>query len=86
MRLSSQKMLSGLAAATFAASIFTAGCAMHARVYDPYYRDYHPWGGEVSYYSQWEGETHRPHVEYNHRNADDQKAYWNWRHDHGDHH
>ena len=86
MRSMSRKMLSVLAAGAFAASIFTTGCAAHVRVYDPYYRDYHPWGGEVTYYSQWETETHRPHVDYNHRKADDQKAYWDWRHSHDDHH
>lgn len=66
--------------------VFIAGCAVHARVYDPYYHDYHPWGGEVTYYQQWETSTHRSHVDYNHRSAADQKAYWDWRHSHGDHH
>jgi len=86
MHSMARKMASVLAAGAFSASLLVAGCAVHARVYDPYYRDYHPWGGEVTYYSQWETETHRPHVEYNHRRADDQRAYWQWRHDHGDHH
>jgi hypothetical protein len=55
------------------------------RVYDPYYHDYHYWNGEVVYYNQWEHDTHRDHVDYGHRNADDQKAYWDWRHSHEQH-
>jgi hypothetical protein len=55
-------------------------CSAHVRVYDPYYHDYHAWDGEVVYYNQWEHDTHRDHVEFNKRNSDDQKAYWDWRH------
>ena len=72
-------------ATAIALPVFTAGCAVHARVYDPYYHDYHPWGGEVVYYNQWEHDTHRDHVEYNKRKADDQKEYWDWRHSHEQH-
>jgi hypothetical protein len=56
------------------------GCATH-RVYDPAYSDYHVWNGqEVVYYQRWEGETRRPHKEFNKRPAREQKAYWSWRH------
>jgi hypothetical protein len=50
------------------------------RVYDPYYHDYHAWDGEVTYYSQWEHDTHRDHMDFNKRSDDDKKAYWDWRH------
>ena len=73
-------------AATIALPLLTTGCAVHARVYDPYYHDYHPWGGEVTYYGQWERDTHRDHVEFNARNDADKKSYWDWRHSHGDNH
>jgi hypothetical protein len=57
------------------------GCTVHARYYDSYHHDYHDWNGEVGYYSRWETETHRDHVDFKKRNKDDQKAYWDWRHD-----
>lgn len=75
-----------LLAAAIASPVLLAGCSAHVRVYDPYYHDYHPWGGEVVYYNQWEHDTHRDHEDFNHRNAGDQKAYWDWRHSHGDQH
>jgi hypothetical protein len=80
MRLSDRWLAYLLLAFLFAAPFFLSGCAVHARVYDPYYHDYHPWGGETVYYGQWEHDTHRDHVDFNHRNAADQKAYWDWRH------
>jgi hypothetical protein len=73
-------------AIAFALPVLTTGCAVQARVYDPYYHDYHPWNGEVVYYGQWERDTHRDHVEFNARNDADKKAYWDWRHSHGDNH
>lgn len=69
-----------LAAALIAPAL--TGCAVHARVYDPYYHDYHAWNGEVGYYSQWESDTHRDHKDFNKRSADEQKQYWDWRHSH----
>ncbi len=86
MRFLSRNLAPLLLAVVCASPVFMTGCAVHARVYDPYYRDYHPWGGEVTYYSQWETETHRHHMDYNHLSADDQKSYWQWRHDHGHDH
>ena len=83
-------MFRGLASLVLAAGLVSpvllAGCAVHARVYDPYYHDYHPWGGEVTYYNQWEHDTHRSHEDFNKRSSSDQKAYWDWRHQHGDNH
>jgi len=74
-----------LAAAVFAASLLTAGCAARVRVYDPYDHAYRAWAPEASYYGQWEHDTHREHMEYQKRNAADQKAYWEWRHNHDQH-
>ena len=56
------------------------GCTVHAGVYDPYYHDYHPWGGEVVYYQNWEHDTHRDHKDFDKRSKDEQKEYWDWRH------
>jgi hypothetical protein len=69
-----------LYAALLAAPVFAIGCAAHERVYDPYYHDYHGRNGEAVYYNQWEHDTHRDHVDFNKRSANDQKEYWNWRH------
>ena len=67
-------------AAAIACPAFITGCTVHAGVYDPYYHDYHNWNGEVVYYSQWEHDTHRDHVDFAKRSAADQKEYWDWRH------
>lgn len=86
MRWFARNAASLLLAAALSAPVLMVGCAVHARVYDPYYHDYHPWGGEVVYYQNWEHDTHRDHMDYNHRSSSDQKAYWDWRHSHNDHH
>jgi hypothetical protein len=75
-----------LLAAAISAPALTTGCAARVRVYDPYYHDYHNWNGEVIYYNQREAETHRQHVDFKKRSAEEQKAYWDWRHSYGDHH
>ncbi len=72
-----------LAAALLAPNI--TGCAVHARVYDPYYHDYHNWDTENGYYVQWEHDTHRDHKDFNKRSKDEQKEYWDWRHSHEQH-
>jgi hypothetical protein len=65
---------------------FTSGCTVHAGYYnDPYYHDRHAVDGEVVYYNQWEHDTHREHADLNKRNKQEQKEYWDWRHQQ-DHH
>ncbi len=55
--------------------LLATGCVPHRQ-----------WGpGEETYYVQWEGATHRSHVDYDHRSKADQRAYWNWRKHHHDH-
>jgi hypothetical protein len=69
-------------AGALASPAVIAGCYHHG-----YDRDH---GGvalvwsdnESPYYARWEQETHRDHREWAQRNADEQHAYWNWRHDH----
>ena len=68
-----------------AATLFSTACSVHARVYDPYYRDYHGWAGEDGYYLQWERDNHRQHEDFNRRSDADKKAYWEYRHN-SDHH
>jgi hypothetical protein len=72
-------------AVAIAVSAVNTGCVEHryARVYDPYYHDYHRWNpGEDAYYHRWEGETHRQDREFRDRNPDEQRQYWAWRHTH----
>ena len=60
--------------------LLSAGCAEHRTVVA-----YGTWGpGETVYYTQWEHETHRDHVEYEQRKADEQHQYWEWRKHHHD--
>jgi hypothetical protein len=86
MRTLSRQFAALLLAAAFASPLLTAGCAVHARVYDPYYHDYHVWSGETVYYNQWEHDTHRDHMDFARRSDSDKKAYWDWRHNHRDEH
>ena len=64
-----------------------AGCAGRARVYDEYHSDYHTWdhGEDRAYRGYW-NERHEPYRNYKSLNKDDQKRYWDWRHDHPDNH
>jgi hypothetical protein len=59
------------------------GCAARVgyQTYDPYYNDYHTWdNNEVTVYSKWETDTHREHKDFRKRSSDEQKEYWNYRH------
>jgi hypothetical protein len=88
MTLGSRSLQSLLLAATLASSMAGIACEHHAyRVYDPYYTDYHVWNDdEIVYYNRWANETHRdPHRDFRKLNKDEQKEYWTWRHNHGDH-
>ena len=81
MHRGSKWLLTILMAGVLAAPVMIAGCAEHTRVYDPYYHDYHVWdSNEVVYYQRWEAETHKEHRDFDKRNADEQKEYWDWRH------
>ncbi len=82
MNMRSKKLSSILLASAFTIALFTSGCTVHARYYDPYYHDYHPVSGEVVYYNQWENETHREHKDLEKRDKREQKEYWDWRHSH----
>lgn len=77
-RLVTPLLIAGLAAAPLA----MIGCAGH-QVYDPYYGDYHRWNrSEDGFYRQWEGQTGRAHMDIGRRPAEEQHAYYDWRHKH----
>jgi hypothetical protein len=85
MRTFHQRFAVILLGAISVSPLFMGGCAVHARVYDPYYHDYHTWNGETVYYNQWERDNHRDHEDFNKRSDADKKAYWDWRHNQGQH-
>lgn len=56
------------------------------RVYDPYHKDYHKWDQrEDETYRRWLDTRHAGYVDYEHLKHKDQRAYWNWRHEHEEH-
>ena len=66
--------------------LMLTGCAARVstgyRVYDPGYRDYHTWNnGEIGFYSRWETDNHKEHRDFRKRSENEQKEYWQWRHD-----
>jgi hypothetical protein len=78
-------LLTGVIAASGAG----IACAEHHqyRVYDPYYTDYHNWDrSENGYYQRWADETHHDRDrDFRKLRPEEQKDYWTWRHNHGDH-
>jgi hypothetical protein len=82
MRLRHQLVPRLVIAALLAAPVTMGACAGHGnQVYDPYYSDYHRWNGaEDGFYRQWEGETRRSHMDFGGRAAEEQHAYFDWRH------
>ena len=77
-----------LLAAGLASSLAGVACEHHyVRVYDPYYTDYHVWNDdETVYYHRWANETHRDSGrDFRRLPPEEQKEYWTWRHNHGDH-
>lgn len=78
-----------LLAATLASSLAGIACEHrhYYRVYDPYYTDYHQWNDDEDvYYHRWADETHRDRDrDFRKLSPEEQKEYWTWRHNHGDH-
>ena len=74
-------MTISLMAGVLAAPTMVTGCATQ-----PQYAEYHAHGvwsdSEMSFYLQWENDTHCEHRDYDKRDADEQSEYWNWRHSH----
>lgn len=83
------RLNSALLGLALASSVAGIACGDHHyyRVYDPYYTDYHEFdASEHVYYQRWAGETHRnPRRDFRRLPPSEQKEYWTWRHNHGDH-
>jgi len=85
MHFLSRFLTSFVLSTAFASSLMISGCAARVttgyRVHDSYYNDDHVWdNNEFGFYSRWEGETHRKHVDFRRRHVNEQKDYWTWRH------
>jgi hypothetical protein len=85
MRRFSQHLMAVVFAVSLISPAIITGCAARVnagyRVYDPGYSDYHVWdANESGFYSRWEAETHRPHVDIRKRPAGERKEYFSWRH------
>lgn len=58
-----------------------AGCAARVRYYDAGHSDYHRFGAsEQPYYHRWAVENHHDRDDFKHLRPEDQRAYWDWRH------
>ena len=69
--------------AAMLAPVFAMGCAAHARYYDGYRADYHPWNdGEFRAYHVWLVERRYEYRDFNRLSREQQRDYWRWRHDH----
>ena len=77
-----ERLLSStLLAAGLLVAVGGSGCAGRVRVYDEYHSDWHTWDhGEDAYYHRYWAERHEPYRDYNKLNKDEQKGYWDWRH------
>jgi hypothetical protein len=57
------------------------------RYYDADRKDYHEWNdNENRAYRHWLEESHKPYHEWTKASKAEQRAYWQWRHDHMDWH
>jgi hypothetical protein len=63
----------------------TSGCEGRVRIYDEYHHDYHHWDArEDRAYRLYFSDRGIEYREYSRLRPDEQRAYWNWRHDHPD--
>jgi hypothetical protein len=82
MRIHHKLVTPLLIAALGAAPLAMSACAGH-RTYDPYYGDYHRFNAaEDGFYRRWEGERGLSHLDFGRRPAEEQHAYFDWRHSH----
>jgi hypothetical protein len=55
------------------------------RVYDRDHKDYHDWDdNEIRYYGMYRHDHPEFNVEFSKTSRRQQRAYWNWRHEHHD--
>jgi hypothetical protein len=63
----------------------TALRADDRKYHDSEHNDEHAWNShEEKAYKSWAKENHRKYVNFSKLRQEDQRAYWNWRHNHPD--
>ena len=83
MRSGQRYLASLLLTAALLLPALNIACAEHHyyRAYDVDHGDYHPWDAQENvYYQQWVVETHRDNRDFRKLKPEEQKEYWNWRH------
>lgn len=56
------------------------------RYYDTEHKDYHNWNSdEDRNWREYLKDQHEKYRDFSKENKKQQEAYWNWRHEHGDH-
>ena len=67
------------------APVALSGCSARVGVYDEWHGDHHRWDDhEEVVYRGYLTENHRDYKPYRQLNKNDQKGYWDWRHNHSD--
>lgn len=85
MILSKRSVGTILLAADSFAPMAISGCASRVRVCDEYHGDYHYWNDrEERAYRMWLAERRYEYREFSRLNKEEQRDYWNWRHNHPD--
>jgi hypothetical protein len=85
--LASLFMTAALAAPLSIMATPTPQEGVQVRVYDKGHKDYHNWDdNENRAWGTYLAQNHRNPHEYSKSNRKEQSQYWNWRHDHPDHH
>jgi hypothetical protein len=83
-----KRIANHIAALALAASLVAlVGCAARFTAYDSAHGDNHRWdrNEDRAYRTYWRDEhSHDRYRGYQKSNADQQKDYWNWRHNHPD--
>ena len=75
----------GILALAILAPTAISGCAARMRIYDEDHHDYHRWDDrEDRTYRQYLGERHEEYREFAKLGPEEQRDYWNWRHNHPD--
>jgi hypothetical protein len=83
MRRKSSIFTSLLLAAALITPVVSVGCAGHVGIYDEWHGDYHRWDDhEEVVYRGYLADNHKDYHPFNQLSKDDQKAYFDWRHNH----
>jgi hypothetical protein len=86
---SSLALAAALAAPVSISMVSTAQAqvGVNVKIYDRDHKDYHVWDDrEDKAYRAYLVERHREYVPYAKIKREDQRGYWNWRHEHPDEH